>query len=82
MKKYIYWDNKGYKFFEAENDSEAYHWVINRCDLSYEPNYMEVLRQNSTGFEVKNTLLALRLKRHFEVIWTAENLIKFKLLQS
>lgn len=79
MKKYIYWNDKECHFFEAENDLEARHYVINHYDLSHNPEFMEVLEKTEDRFKVKGVLKVLTLGKHFKVAWVGKSLVCFKI---
>jgi hypothetical protein len=70
MKDYIYFNDNQYLTFKAENDEEARNFVINNCDLSFNPNIVEIFELIQEGnkvikFNTKGELIALRLKKFF-----------------
>ncbi len=64
MQDYIYFNDKQFKFFKAKNDQEARHFVINNCDLSFNPTFLQVYHviidnKKIKAFNVKAGLIAL-----------------------
>jgi hypothetical protein len=79
MKKdYIYWNDKGYHFFKSEPEM-ARDYVIAHFDMSYEPSYAIVGQKLEEAFTVKNDLLNLNLKKHFQLAWTGAGLLCFNI---
>ena len=66
--------------FKAENDEKARDFVINNCDLSFNPNIMEIFELMQEGdkvikFNVKGgieNLRALTLKKFFTLSGVGE----------
>jgi len=80
MKKYIYWNDKNWKFFEAKEGEER-DFVVNHFDVSDNPCFTEVLNKTENRFEVKAELYALRLGKHFESTWVGDGKFCFKINQ-
>jgi hypothetical protein len=81
IQQYVYFNDKESHFFTAINDEAARHNVINTFDLSFNasflPVYIEVIDIDNVKFSVKNTLLALNLKKHYRLIGTGNNTFIF-----
>lgn len=75
MQNYIYFNDKEFRFFKAKNDSEARHFVINNCDLSFNPTFLQVNdlkiindnEKKTYQFNTKSEQIALRLKQFFNL---------------
>ena len=73
MKDFIYFNDNQYLTFKAENDEKARTFVINNCDLSFNPNIVEIFELMQEGnkvikFNVKGGIENLRafgLKKFF-----------------
>lgn len=82
---YIYFNDKEFRFFKAENDFEARHFVINNCDLSFNPAFLqvydlEVINDNDKKkyrFNTKGELIGLRLKNFFNLFGSGEGAFCF-----
>lgn len=82
MKNYIYFNDNQYLIFKAENDEKARDFVINNCDLSFNPNVLEIFELMQEGdkvikFNVKNNLRALTLKKFFTLCGVGEGVFCF-----
>lgn len=85
MQDYIYFNDKEFRFFKAKNDLEARHFVINNCDLSFNPTFLqvyhlEVINDNDKKtyrFNTKGELIALRLKNFFRLFGSGEGAFCF-----
>jgi len=85
MQDYIYFNDKQFKFFKAKNDQDARNFVINYCDLSFDPNFLQVYHlrvildndKKNYIFNVKNDLIALKLKKFFNLFGSGEGAFCF-----
>jgi hypothetical protein len=78
MQQYIYFNDKEAHFFTAQDNNSARQKVINTFDLSYNASFLpiniNIIDEKNVQFSVKNSLLSLRLKNHFKLIGTGNNL--------
>lgn len=85
MQDYIYFNDQEFRFFKAKNDLEARHYVINTCDLSFNPTFLQVYHlqlivdndKKKYRFNVKTGLIALKLKKFFNLYGSSDGALCF-----